>query len=419
MGRPPAPPSEARAAARARPARRSPGRGGTSEKGRHRQDSRPRSLPSPASGKGSSPTSRTPLPGETRATRCATSSTSFMVRSRASLRAAASASSRRASPCTWSVPRASATSWSWPIVEAYAFFDGIPVKRTASAGLDPEIAGPILKEVRERLRFLARRRPRLPHARPLGAVRSRAARPSASASPRRSARGSPACSTCSTSRASGCTSATTSGCSRRCAPARPRQHRARGRARRGHHPRRRLRGRPRARRGRARRRGDGPGHGRRAHGRAGTRSPGATSRRARIDCRPGAPPGIRQGAGCASSARAPTTCAASRRHPARHASSPSPASRARASPRWSTTSCTAALARHFYRAQGHPRRARRASRGSSTSTRSSTSTSRRSAARRARTPPPTPGSSRPSASCSPSCPRRDRAATGRGASRST
>ena len=37
---------------------------------------------------------------------------------------------------------------------------------TGRGGLDPEIAGPILKEVRERLRFLARRRPRLSHARP-------------------------------------------------------------------------------------------------------------------------------------------------------------------------------------------------------------------------------------------------------------
>jgi excinuclease ABC subunit A len=42
-----------------------------------------------------------------------------------------------------------------PITESLTFFDGVPVKGDARAnGLDPEIAGPILKEVRERLRFL-------------------------------------------------------------------------------------------------------------------------------------------------------------------------------------------------------------------------------------------------------------------------
>ncbi len=41
------------------------------------------------------------------------------------------------------------------ITEALAFFDGIPIKgETRVIGLDPEIAGPILKECRERLRFL-------------------------------------------------------------------------------------------------------------------------------------------------------------------------------------------------------------------------------------------------------------------------
>jgi excinuclease ABC subunit A len=41
-----------------------------------------------------------------------------------------------------------------PITEALAFFDGIPVRSNGRPGLDAEIAGPILKEVRERLRFL-------------------------------------------------------------------------------------------------------------------------------------------------------------------------------------------------------------------------------------------------------------------------
>jgi excinuclease ABC subunit A len=40
------------------------------------------------------------------------------------------------------------------ITEALTFFDGIPVRSNGRPGLDAEIAGPILKEVRERLRFL-------------------------------------------------------------------------------------------------------------------------------------------------------------------------------------------------------------------------------------------------------------------------
>jgi excinuclease ABC subunit A len=42
-----------------------------------------------------------------------------------------------------------------PITESLSFFDTVPVKGEGRVnGLDPEIAGPILKEVRERLRFL-------------------------------------------------------------------------------------------------------------------------------------------------------------------------------------------------------------------------------------------------------------------------
>ena len=40
------------------------------------------------------------------------------------------------------------------ITEALAFFEQIPVRGNGKPGLDPEVAGPILKEVRERLRFL-------------------------------------------------------------------------------------------------------------------------------------------------------------------------------------------------------------------------------------------------------------------------
>ncbi|HEU5219140.1 MAG TPA: excinuclease ABC subunit UvrA, partial [Gemmatimonadales bacterium] len=41
-----------------------------------------------------------------------------------------------------------------PVDDALAFFDGIPVGRGLAAGVDPEIAGPILKEIRDRLVFL-------------------------------------------------------------------------------------------------------------------------------------------------------------------------------------------------------------------------------------------------------------------------
>src|SRR5213075_385673 len=40
------------------------------------------------------------------------------------------------------------------VTEALAFFERVPVRGDGRPGLDPEIAGPILKEVRERLRFL-------------------------------------------------------------------------------------------------------------------------------------------------------------------------------------------------------------------------------------------------------------------------
>jgi excinuclease ABC subunit A len=40
------------------------------------------------------------------------------------------------------------------VVDALAFFDDVPIRAPGHPGLDPGIAGPILKEVRERLRFL-------------------------------------------------------------------------------------------------------------------------------------------------------------------------------------------------------------------------------------------------------------------------
>ena len=41
-----------------------------------------------------------------------------------------------------------------PVDDAVAFFDGIPVGRGLARGVDPKIAGPILKEIRDRLVFL-------------------------------------------------------------------------------------------------------------------------------------------------------------------------------------------------------------------------------------------------------------------------
>ena len=40
------------------------------------------------------------------------------------------------------------------VTDALAFFQSVPLRGNGTPGLDPEIAGPILKEVRERLRFL-------------------------------------------------------------------------------------------------------------------------------------------------------------------------------------------------------------------------------------------------------------------------
>jgi excinuclease ABC subunit A len=41
-----------------------------------------------------------------------------------------------------------------PVTDTLSFFESVPVRRNGKPGLDAEIAGPILKEVRERLRFL-------------------------------------------------------------------------------------------------------------------------------------------------------------------------------------------------------------------------------------------------------------------------
>src|SRR2546426_942065 len=41
-----------------------------------------------------------------------------------------------------------------PVTRAVEFFEGLPLRGNGRPGLDPEIAGPILKEVKDRLRFL-------------------------------------------------------------------------------------------------------------------------------------------------------------------------------------------------------------------------------------------------------------------------
>ena len=99
-------------------------------------------------------------------------------------------------------------------------------------------------------------------------------------------------------------------------------------------------------------------------------------------------------------------------------SSRSPASPARASRRWSTTSCTARWPGSCT-APGSCRASTRRSPAFSTSTRSCTSTRARSAARRGPTRPPTPGSSTACGSCSRRRPRPRCAGTSRAGSPST
>ena len=97
------------------------------------------------------------------------------------------------------------------IRDAAAWFETLPSKLTAKQN---EIAGRILKEIRERLAFLNDvGLDYLTLARASGTL-SAAARASASGSPRRSAQGSRACSTSSTSPPSACISATMRGSSK-------------------------------------------------------------------------------------------------------------------------------------------------------------------------------------------------------------
>ena len=199
---------------------------------------------------------------------------------------------------------------------------------------------------------------------------------------------------------------------------RPRQHRHRGGARRGHHPVGRSRDRPGPPRGPVRRRGGGRGHGGRhpaaphiAH-RAlppvrapradpARTAPGAEGAPAPDRRRQGQQPEESDG-GCAAGAL--------RRRDRRL--------RLGEVARWSPTSSTSRWRATSIGRRSSPARIP-ASRASTGSTRSSTSIRAPSGARRARTPRPTPDCSRPSASCSPSCRTPSFAVTGRGGSRST
>jgi excinuclease ABC subunit A len=215
---------------------------------------------------------------------------------------------------------------------------------------------------------------------------------------------------------SACTPATTRACSRRSAPGRSRQQRARGRARSRRDPRRRhvvdM----------------GPGAG--AHG--GTIvAEGTPAESSWNDPRRHRARTCRAQNACRSPRNASPTTVASSPHGSARAQPPQ---RRRRDPARLFTAVTGvsgsgkiepdrrhAPARRAPRSTARPPPSASAtgSRASSTSTRSSPSIRRPSAARRARTPRRTRASSRCCASSTRACPRRARAATRRGASRST
>ena len=176
------------------------------------------------------------------------------------------------------------------------------------------------------------------------------------------------------------------------APARPRQHGARRRARRGDDPRRRLRRGPRAGRGRAGRAPGGGGHARRGDGQSRLAHRPVSLRRAGDRDAGDAAAVRRQDRSTIHNPREHNLEGMNVRIPARHVHLRHRASRARASRPWSTTSCTAPWPRCSTARRTGPAPTT-ASRAPSTSTRSSTSTSRRSGGRRARTPPRTPACS--------------------------
>jgi excinuclease ABC subunit A len=99
-----------------------------------------------------------------------------------------------------------------PVDAGLAFFESVPLRGDGAAdGLDPEIAGPILKEVTDRLRFLMDVGLATSHWAGLR-PRCRVEKRSAFAWPPRSGAGWWGCCTFSTSRPSGCTPGTIDGC---------------------------------------------------------------------------------------------------------------------------------------------------------------------------------------------------------------
>ena len=266
----------------------------------------------------------------------------------------------------------------------------------------------------------ARRRARLPHARPRRRRRSPAARPSASGWRPRSARASSGVLYILDEPSIGLHQRDNE---RLLATLRELrdlgQHGHRGGARRGHHRGRRPRHRPRPARRPLRRRGGRGGHGRRRSWRIRASLTGALPAGRAPDARAGRPP---RGAG-----QAPPPHRRGAREQSAEPDGGHPARRVHRGDRRVGLGEVDARHRHpvpgagpaFLPRQGGARRARVASTGSTTSTRSSTSTRVPSAGRRARTRRRTPGSSRRSASSSPSCPRPRCAATARAGSRST
>ena len=321
--------------------------------------------------------------------------------------------------CWWRT-RASGTWWTCPWVgrptSSHRFRCAPGSQRP---GLDPEIAGPILKEVVDRLRFLCDvgldyltlgrgaaslsggETQRIRLATQIGSAAGRRA-----LHPRRAEhRPAPARQRATARHAEG--------------PSRPRQHRDRGGARRGHDPRGRSCHRPRA-------RGPVASAARwwpRARSTEILEHPTSlTARYLRSELRIKVPAGRRaRDAGSRAS-----RCRCPRQQPEEPDRGVS-AGDVRGGDRRVGLGQVDAGHRHSLSVAGtpllpragHSRASTRASTACTCSTRSSTSTRVRSGARRAATRPPTPVSSRRSASCSPACPRRSCGATDPGVSPST
>ena len=291
-------------------------------------------------------------------------------------------------------PWAAATSSSCATCRSASRAAGVRGPASCPSG-DHLIADRVLKEIRARLAFLRRRRPRLPDASTASAGDPRRRRGAAHppGHPDRLAASS-ACSTSSTSRRSACTSATTTGCIDTLMRLRDLGNTVivvehdEDTIRAADHV-----------------VDIGPGAGEHGGDVVVVRDPVEVLLRTTTSLtgqylsgkrRIPVPAMRRQPAAARrwrSRAPASTTCKASTSRSRSAACVASPACRARASPRWSTTSCCRALMQRDLPGQGRrPARHTRASRASSARQGDRHRPVARSAARRARTRPPTPGS---------------------------